>query len=262
MRVVATAAALITLPTLLTAKAQGGRSLTDFESRIGNTKAQVLESDSNTIGALQEKLLLAETTISALTATVAEMGNSAEASRRELEDANLRLETLAATEKNSNKTALEARLLQCLRELRVLKKDKDSARQQLLMLSEAIQMLLLTSADTNPQSRLAVESELRKTSALLGDNTGLLTNSKEPNLESGVVLDTRDEISLVVINLGRAQGVKVGMPFEVYRNGNLINRIKIVDVREKISGGVIQSLVSEMTRIEKGDTLKVVAKKN
>jgi len=261
MRVVATAAALIILPTLSIAKAQDERSLTDFESRIGNAKTQVSVSDSNTIGALREKLLLAETTISALTATVAEMGNSAEASRRELEDANLRLEALAATEKNSKTEALEAQLLQCLRELRVMKNHKDSARQQLLMLSEAIQMLLLTSAGTNPQTRLTVESELRKTNQLLQDNIRLQENSIEPNLASGVVLDTRDEISLVVANIGRAHGVKVGMPFQVYRNGKVINTIKIVDVREKVSGGVIQSLTTETTRIEKGDILKVDAQK-
>jgi hypothetical protein len=261
MRVVATAAALIILPTLSIAKAQDERSLTDFESRIGNAKTQVSVSDSNTIGALREKLLLAETTISALTATVAEMGNSAEASRRELEDANLRLEAVAATEKNSNTEALEARLLQCLRELRVMRYDKDSARQQLLMLSEAIQMLLLTSAGTNPQTRLTVESELRKTNEVLQDNIRLQGNSIEPNLASGIVLDTRDEISLVVANIGRAHGVKVGMPFQVYRGGKVINTIKIVDVREKVSGGVIQSLTTETTRIEKGDTLKVDAQK-
>lgn len=261
MRVVATAAALIILPTLSIARAQDERSLTDFESRIGNAEAQVSASDSNTIGALREKLLLAETTISALTATVAEMGNSAEASRRELEDANLRLEALAATEKDSKAEALEERLLQCLRELRLLKDDKNSARQQLLMLSEAIQMLLLTSVETNPQTRLAVESELRKTSELLRDKIRLQENSVEPSLASGVVLDTRDEISLVVANIGRAHGVKVGMPFQVFRNGKLINTIKIVDVREKFSGGVIQSLTTEASRIEKGDTLKVDSQK-
>jgi hypothetical protein len=261
MRVVATAAALIILPTLSIARAQDERSLTDFESRIGNAEAQVSASDSNTIGALREKLLLAETTINALTATVAEMGNSAEASRRELEDANLRLEALAATEKDSKAEALEERLLQCLRELRLLKDDKNSARQQLLMLSEAIQMLLLTSVETNPQTRLAVESELRKTSELLRDKIRLQENSVEPSLASGVVLDTREEMSLVVANIGRAHGVKVGMPFQVYRNGKVINTIKIVDVREKVSGGVIQSLTTETTRIEKGDTLKVDAQK-
>jgi hypothetical protein len=261
MRVVATAAALITLPMLEIAMAQGDRSLTDFESRIGNSKAQVSDSDSNTIGALREKLLLAESTITALTATVAEMGNSAEANRRELEDANVRLKSFAATDNNSNTSALEANLLQCLRELRIVKSEKNSAEQHLLMLSEAIQMLLLTSAETNPQSRLAVESELRKTNELLGDCTLLRKQSSEPSLSKGIVLETRDEISLVVTNLGRTHGVKLGMPFQVYRDGKLINTIKIVDVREKISGGVIQSLTTESFRIEKGDTLKVVAHK-
>jgi hypothetical protein len=261
MRVVATAAALIILPMLFIAKAQDERSLTDIESRIGNDEVQTSLSDSNTIGALSEKLLLAETTISALTATVAEMGNSAEASRRELEDANLRLQALTATEKDSKTETLEARLVQCLRELRVIKIDKDSARQQLVVLSEAIQMLLLTSANTSPQTRLAVESELRKTSELLNDNIRLQKSSIEPSLASGVVVDTRDEISLVVANLGKTHGVKIGMPFQVYRNGKVINTIKIVDVREKVSGGVIQFLTTETTRIEKGDILKVDAQK-
>jgi hypothetical protein len=261
MRVVAMAAALNILPMLTIAKAQDDRSLTDFESRIGNTKTQVSVSDSNTIGALREKLLLAETTISALTATVAEMGNSAEASRRQLEDANLRLEALAATEKDSKTEALEARLLQCLRELRVIKNNKDTARQQLLMLSEAIQMLLLTTAEANPQTRLAVEFELRKTSEILGENVSSQEIIAVPSLTQGLVLDTRDELSLIVVNLGRAHGVKIGMPFQVLRNNKLISTIKIVDVRNKVSGGVIQSLTSETTRIEKGDTVKVDVQK-
>jgi len=51
------------------------------------------------------------------------------------------------------------------------------------------------------------------------------------------------------------------MPFQVLRNGKLINRLKIVEVREKISGGVVQSLMSEDARILKGDTVKVAADK-
>jgi hypothetical protein len=145
--------------------------------------------------------------------------------------------------------------------LRVTKNDKDSAKQQLLALSETIQLLLLTSVETNPQTRLTVESEIRKTSELLRDNFRLQESITAPSLASGVVLDTRDEISLVVANIGRAHGVKVGMPFQVYRSGKIINTIKIVDVREKVSGGVIQSLTTETTRIEKCDTLKVSAQK-
>jgi hypothetical protein len=261
MRVVAKAAALIILSMLYKSMAEDERSLTDIESRIGNTQAQVSVSDSNTIGALREKLLLAETTISALTATVAEMGNSAEASRRELEDANLRLEAHAATDNNSKTKALEERLLQCLRELRVIKNEKHTAQQQLLMLSEAIQILLLTSTGSNPQTRLLVESELRKTRELFDGNAVAQAQNIESSLNAGLVLETKTEMSLVVVNLGKLHGVKVGMPFQVLRNGKLISSIKIVDVRDKISGGVIQSLTSETTRIEKSDTIKVDAQK-
>lgn len=261
MRVVATAAALIILPLLIQAKDQDDRSLTDFESRIGNSETQVSESNSNTIGALKEKLLLAETTISALTATVAEMGNSAEASRRELEEAQQKLEAFALSSKEGDRPALERRLLECFQEMRALQSSNESTRSQLLLLHESVQVLLLTAKDTSPQSRMGVEIELRKTSKLLG--TSLDSSPKTPNssLNSGMVIDTKEEISLVVVDVGNVNGVKVGMPFQVLRNGRLINSIRIIDVREKISGGVIQSLSSEKLRIEKGDQLKVEALK-
>ena len=261
MRVVATAAALSILPLLHTAVASDDRSLTDIESRIGNSRTQVPDPDSNTIGALKEKLLLAETTISALTATVAEMGNSAEATRRELEDANLRIENIAVSSSDSKTEVLESRLLQCLRELRVLRGSNEAARGQLLILSEAVQMLMLTSADTNPQSRMTVEAELRKTNEVLGAAPQVSPKAATASLNDGLVIDSKNEISLIIINLGKSHGVKVGMPFQVFRNGKLINKLKIVDVREKISGGVIQSLMSDDARIEKGDTVKVNAEK-
>lgn len=261
MRVVATAAALIILPLLSKVQAKDESSLTDFESRIGSSETQVSESDSNTIGALKEKLLLAETTISALTATVAEMGNSAEASRRELAESQLKLEVLQPTSKADKSSALESRLVECMRDMRALKKNEDSLRNQLLLLSESVQMLLMTTENANPQSRLSVEAELRKANELLA-TANLSSNNLEPQtLNNGIVIDTKENLSLVVINLGSAHGVKVGMPFQILRSGRVINSIKIVDVRDKISGGVIQSLSFENVSIQKGDQLKVEVQK-
>jgi hypothetical protein len=261
MRVVAKAAALIILPLLIQAKAQDDRSLTDFESRIGIPETRVSESDSNTIGALKEKLLLAETTISALTATVAEMGNSAETSRRELEEVKQKLEAVVLASKKGDRSPLEKRLLECFQELRALQSSNESARSQLLLLHETVQVLLLTAKDTSPQSRMGVEIELRKTSELLGTSLEKPPRNLQSSLNDGIVIDTKEEISLVVVNVGKVNGVKVGMPFQVLRNGKLINSIRIIDVREKISGGVIQSLSSEKLRIERGDQLKVEALK-
>ena len=72
------------------------------------------------------------------------------------------------------------------------------------------------------------------------------------------VISVKDELALVVDNLGRRQGAKIGMPFQVWRDGRQIGLVRVVDVREAISGAVIQSL-DPSQKIQVGDTLRVDA---
>jgi cell shape-determining protein MreC len=74
-----------------------------------------------------------------------------------------------------------------------------------------------------------------------------------------MVISIKEDLALVVANLGSRQGVKVGMPFQVRRGNAVVGTIRVVDVREKIAGAVIQSLSSETQKIEVGDRLKVDA---
>lgn len=255
------AAALIILPALFEAQAKDDRSLTDFESQTKDFGQNSLEFDSNRAAAWKEKLLLAETTINSLSETVAQATDQAETSRRELAEANLRLETLGVSSQESNGSQLETQLIQALRELRVLKENNSKARDQLLLLSESVQVLLQTSEGINPQCRMNVETELRQTVKILGSSPTQEAKGSAPLLSDAIVIETKDEISLVVANVGKSHGVKVGMPFNVFRDGKVINKVKVVDVREKISGAVIQSLTSEVGAVRKGDILKVDAKK-
>jgi hypothetical protein len=78
----------------------------------------------------------------------------------------------------------------------------------------------------------------------------------------GKVIRVREEWSLVVGNLGPQQGVKLGMPLRVVRAGKTIATLRVVDVREKISGAVVQELDSEKVRIKVGDRLQVDARQN
>jgi len=261
MRVVAMAAALIILSALFEAQAKDDRSLTDFESQTEDARQDGLESDSNRVAAWKEKLFLAETTINSLSETVAQAAEQAETSRRELAEANLRLETLGVPNPDNSSAQLETRLIQALRELRVLKENNSKARNQLLLLSESIQILLQSSNGINAQCRMNVETELRKTVEILGSSPTQGALPSPPLLSEAIVIETKDEISLVVANVGKSHGVKVGMPFSVLRDGKVINHVKVVDVREKISGAVIQSLSSETEIVRKGDILKVDAKK-
>jgi hypothetical protein len=78
----------------------------------------------------------------------------------------------------------------------------------------------------------------------------------------GNVVSFKDEWSLVVGNLGEKQGVKVGMPLRVVRDGRVIATLRVVDVRQKICGAVIQEMDSGKEKIKVGDRLQADARQN
>ena len=81
----------------------------------------------------------------------------------------------------------------------------------------------------------------------------------EAALTDGKVISVTEEFALVVANLGREHGVKLGMPFQIWRGEERIGLVRVVDVRDKISGAVIQDLNGKKTKIQAGDRLKVDA---
>jgi len=87
-------------------------------------------------------------------------------------------------------------------------------------------------------------------------------DSSAVDLMEGKVLSVKEEWALIVGNFGAKQGVKIGMPLRVVRDGKTIATLRVVDVREKISGAVIQELASEKMQIKVGDHLQVDARQN
>ena len=76
------------------------------------------------------------------------------------------------------------------------------------------------------------------------------------------MISVKEEWSLVVGNFGEKQGVKLGMPLRVMRGDRVIATLRVVDVRQKICGAVIQELGSEKDKIKVGDTLQVDARQS
>ena len=58
----------------------------------------------------------------------------------------------------------------------------------------------------------------------------------------GSVISVKEEWSFVVGNFGDKQGVKIGMPLRVKRGDEVIATLRVVDVRERICGAVIQEM--------------------
>jgi hypothetical protein len=64
-----------------------------------------------------------------------------------------------------------------------------------------------------------------------------------------------------VANVGEKQGVKIGMPLRVMRDDRRIATLRVVDVRQKICGAVIEKMDSAKEKIKVGDRLQVDAQK-
>jgi len=255
MRVVATAAAFIFLFVSLGLQAQENRSLTDFESVHLNEEQLVLSLNQNNAAQIHEQLILSQAQNSALLESLALANSELEVFRRIIGENNL---------SNADKfpsNSLESKLLQSIRELRLVYSQNAKIKEQLVRLSEAISVLTQTSESINPQARLNVEQELRTTNNLVADYISPKGEISKSNLNDAKVVDLNKSIGLLVANVGSADGVKVGMPFQILKNKELIGSAKIIDVRERISGAVIQNLISDNMQVEKGDILKVDAKK-
>src|SRR5437762_14259425 len=109
---------------------------------------------------------------------------------------------------------------------------------------------------------MAVETRLRKTNELVGRSIPPLRYAQEPqpSLMDGSVLSVKDEWSFVFANIGEQQGVKIGMPLRVVDGEHKIATLRVVDVRQRICGVVIEDYGKEEIKV--GDRFQADAGAN
>jgi hypothetical protein len=173
----------------------------------------------------------------------------------------LRMEALGLASANKDRAKLEQRLLAAVSDLQLAKKERDDYRDQVLRLNEAMLRYLKTSQGGDAQARMDVETQLRNTNNLVTRSSSA-PDLPEPSLMDGSVVSVKNEWSFVVGNLGEKQGVKIGMPMRVLRDDRQIATVRVVDVRQRICGAVIQETDSEKEKIRVGDRLQVDAQSN
>jgi hypothetical protein len=268
MKLAALAAGFFALISVVRLEAQSSRSLTDSDNDILLAQGATIsvptndeDKDNSEAVQQQEQILLLRSTVKSLTDSLAIANSEAEMFKRQSADLSLKLEALGIASVDNDQNKLEQRLLSAVRDLRLLKKQNEDAVNQLVRLTEAVQVMTKSAEQIDPQIRLTVETELRKTNAILGNSGGAAkAEGNEPTLNDGTVVDVKDDLSLIVGNIGEKQGVRVGMPFQVWRDDKVIGEARVVDVRERICGAIIQNLESEKVPIKAGDRLKVDAK--
>jgi hypothetical protein len=239
---------------------EGNSSLS--ESKIENADpAGTTETLRTQNEQLRRRLAIDQESLKVLTSSLAQSNEEAELFRRKYSDLELRMEALGLAAANKDRAKLEQRLLAAVSDLQFAQKERDAYRDQMLRLNEAILRYLKTSQGADAQARMDVETQLRSTNDLVArSNDG--PDSPEPGLMDGSVISVKEEWSFVVGNLGEKQGVKIGMPMRVMRNDRKVASLRVVDVRQKICGAVIQEMDSDKEKIRVGDRLQVDAQSN
>ncbi len=238
--------------------AQGNSSLSESKIEYAGAEAAAETLLSQTEEQRRQFVVQRES-VKTLTDSLAESNAEAELFRRKYSDLQLRMEALCLDSASKDRAKLEQRLLSAVSDLQLMQKEREQYREQMLRLTEAMLQLLKTSTGGDAKARAEVEAQLRSMNALVakaGATEAALT------LMDGSVVSVKEEWSLVVGNLGEKQGVKIGMPLRVVREGRLIATLRVVDVRQKICGAVIQEMDSRKEKIKVGDRLQADARQN
>jgi cell shape-determining protein MreC len=233
--------------------AEGNSSLSDSKNESGTVTAPALLAQKEE---LRRQLSLSQETVQTLTTSLAESNAEAELFRRKFADLELRMEALGLASASKDRAKLEQRLLTAVSDLQLAQKDRDQYRDQMMQLSETMLRYLKTAEGGDAQARMDVETQLRSMNALVDKSAK--AQPQNGSLLDGSVISVKEEWSFVVGNFGAREGVKIGMPLRVKRGDDVVAKLRVVDVRERICGAVIQESGKE--KIKVGDRLEVDAR--
>ena len=262
----AMAAGLLTVAALEPLRAAEG-SLSDLDiekSELKLTLDKVMGENTQlraTLSATERSLADTERRLTEMRKSLAAASGEGEIFKRQALELKLRIEALGLDSGSASSSKLEQRLLNAVSDLRGMSDEKKKLSEALVRLSEAASLFAKKSTGASNETRLVLESELRNARIAMGigSPSAVEATAVPSTITDGITISVKDDLALVVMNVGSKQGVKLGMPFQVIRAGKLIGNVRVVDVREKISGAVVQNIYSERDRIKVGDHLKVDA---
>ncbi len=235
-------------------------SLSDLDIEFAEAKL-TLQSVTDENAGLREQLMLAQQQVKSLSESLGLANSEAEVFKREASELKLRMEALGLEGASADKSKLEQRLLKAVSDLKIVQEEKDRVAEALVRLTEAALRFLKGAVSADGDARMAIETEMRNANEALGvaSSQAVEAGAVPSTLTDGMVISVKEEFALVVVNLGSRQGVRIGMPFQVWRGDKQVGSVRVVDVRERIAGAVIQDLSSTKEKVQVGDHLRVDA---
>ncbi len=179
-------------------------------------------------------------------------------------DVELKAEASGLPLLTADEQKLQSQLLESVRALHHAEEVQQKLISQNQRLVTLIEELIGAgpSLDVSQKARLLVEIEASKrlNEAVRNEKLGLgvpVAGVETGNLKSAKVRDVNDGLHLVVLNIGTAQGVRIGMPFLICRGEQPVALVRAADVRETMTGALVER-IEKNTRPQIGDAASVV----
>jgi hypothetical protein len=203
---------------------------------------------------LKTELDQRETVIRLLTENLAVARTESELFQKQWREAQLRAQALGVNFADDSARQTQRQLVESVRALYLAEVERQRLVEQLQRLLDAV------------QKQGDIAGELARTKALLAaaekpaaneaGKTGGAVGQAGGTLGAAMVLDVNPDLRLVVLNVGLLQGARIGMPLVVLRGDRVIAELKIVDVRQRICGALIERTEKTVT-LKTGDVARV-----
>lgn len=245
--------AVLLLAALLAGAAQ---AQTAFELQELNTTLQVA---AQKIQALEAQVAASKDKNEALAQSAAASNQEAQELKDRYERLRGLLEGLGIAALENNREQTQDRLLSALADLRLSEASRQKLADGLMELAEASLAFAKTVQNPDPVTGDRLQKALVKAEATLA---GAATKTTEDvaapaDLQDARVVSLKNELGIAVLGVGARDGVKPGMPFDVFREDKPIAKILVTEVRGSVSGAVVQELASAADPVRVGDRAKV-----
>lgn len=248
---------------------QAKGSLSELDIENSQLKVQLEQSRVRLEEALKDKKQLSdalaevEKTLTDTRKSLARSLGETEVFKRQTMELKLKIEALGLDVSGGNTSKLEQRLLAAVSDMRGMAEEKKNFSEVLVQVIEAARLYQKVAPTTNADAIAALEGAFRKADNALGgvSSNAVETLPVQANISDGMAISVKEDYALVVMNIGARQGVKIGMPFQVIRGDHIVGSVRVVEVRDKIAGAVIQDLTTDKDRVKVGDRLRVEARR-
>jgi hypothetical protein len=199
-----------------------------------------------------------EAKVKSLTQDLASANAEAESFREQWEDLKLRDEALGVVALTADDQQRNDRLTAAVGQYYQSEMKRREAVTLLAKLLDTTQKLLATAPKEDPQVRSDYEVASRAAKDYLAGREGTAIPIGD-SLDDGRIEDLNPQLNAVVINLGKSQGVKEGMPFLIYQDSAEIGTVRVVLARDLVSAAVVES-VKPNAALKVGDRAAVDAR--